>query len=336
MNVPEDQIDQILTKWLTNTANDDELEVLRNWASQSEENLELMETFQKVWKEKTAEPILVNVDERIHEIWERGMLEKPKKSQRWKLLAKYAAAIFIVISSSFWVYHSFQSDKTGQEDLLALAPSFVVRENKPGLKTKISLPDGSIAYLNSSSSLRYLSGFTGDERRVYLEGEAYFEVAKDVSKPFVVESATIETLALGTAFNVNAFNDGTEIRVSLVEGEVRVSHMENNGKSVTLNPGKEILVIPESDTFLESSFEVDEVIGWKAGNLVFRHAPIEEVSKKLERWYGVEIKIVGEVPSNWKVTTVYKNQTLENVLTDLQYSKKFAYEINDSNVTIKF
>ena len=336
MNVPEDHIDQILTKWLTNTASYEELEILKNWTSQSEENLELMETFQQVWMEKTAEPILVNVDEKINEIWEKGMLVKPKRSLKWNLIQKYAAAALIVLSSSFWIFYSSQPDKEKDADVVELTPSYTFRENKPGQKTKIFLPDGSIAYLNSSSRIKYLNGFMGDERRVYLEGEAFFEVAKDVSKPFIVESKTIETIALGTAFNVNAFNDEKEMRVSLIEGEVRINQMETSGKTVTLSPGKELLIDPETHTFLEISFDLNDAIGWKEGKLVFNHASIDGVTQKLERWYGVKIQTKGKVPANWKVTTVYENQTLKNVLTDLQYSKKFAYEIIDSNVIITF
>lgn len=336
MKVHEDQIDQILTKWLTNTAGHEELQILKDWASLSEENLELMEALKKVWSEKTAEPILVNVDERISEIWQKGMLEKPKRSLGRNLLIKYAAAIFLLVSSTFGILYFSQTEKNKQDDSQALVPGYVLRENKPGQKTKIFLPDGSIAYLNSSSSIKYLSGFIGDERRVLLEGEAFFEVAKDKSKPFIVESRTIETVALGTAFNVNAFNDSHVIRVSLVEGEVRVNQMGNNGKTVILNPGRELVVVPDTRSFLEIPFNLEDVIGWKEGKLVFNHSTIDEVSQKLERWYGVQIQIKGKVPENWKVTTVYEDQTLKNVLTDLQYSKKFAYEIDESKVTITF
>lgn len=336
MKVHEDQIDQILTKWLTNTAGHEELQILKDWASQSDENLELMEALQKVWSEKTAEPILVNVDERIGEIWQKGMLKKPKKSQGRNFLIKYAAAIFLLVSSSFGIFYFSQIEENKQDDSQALVPGYVLRENKPGQKTKVFLPDGSIAYLNSSSSIKYLSGFKGNERRVLLEGEAFFEVAKDKSKPFIVESRTIETVALGTAFNVNAFSDSHVIRVSLVEGEVRVNQMGNNDKTVILNPGRELVVVPDTRSFLEIPFNLEDVIGWKEGKLVFNHSTIDEVSQKLERWYGVQIQIKGKVPENWKVTTVYEDQTLKNVLTDLQYSKKFAYEIDELKVTITF
>lgn len=335
MKASQDQIDKILTKWLTNTAGLEELQTLKDWASQDEANLELMEALKTIWSEKTAEPILVNVDQRISEIWQRGILAKPKKTRGKNLLIKFAA-IFLLVSSTFGIFYHSQSEKNRLADSQAVVPSYVLRENKPGQKTKVLLPDGSIAYLNSSSSIRYFSGFIGDERRVLLEGEAYFEVAKDKSKPFIVESRTIETVALGTAFNVNAFDDSNLIRVSLVEGEVRVNQMGNKSKTVILNPGRELVIVPDSRSFLEMPFNLEDVIGWKDGKLVFNSATINEVSQKLERWYGVQIQVKGKVPENWKVTTVYEDQTLKNVLTDLQYSKKFAYEIDELKVTITF
>jgi transmembrane sensor len=333
---PEIPIDKILTKWLTNTACPEELQILKIWASQDEANLEVMETLKSVWSEKTPEPILVNVDEKISEIWEKGRMEKTKKWQGKNRILKYAAAIFLLIGSSFGIYFFSQTNKTALDEMTVMVPSYVLKESKPGQKTKFSLPDGSVAYLNSSSRIKYLSDFFGNERRVILEGEAFFEVAKDKMKPFIVESRTVETVALGTSFNVNAFEDSKVIRVSLVEGEVKVNQMGNKGETIILNPGRELVVVPETRSFLEMPFNLEEVIGWKEGKLVFNHATLQEVTRKLERWYGVQIQIEGKVPKNWKVTTVYHNQTLKNVLTDLQYSKKFAYEIDESKVTITF
>lgn len=336
MKEPKDHIDKILTKWLTNSASNEELQILKNWASQDEANLELMETLKMIWGEKTAEPILVNVEDRISEIWQRGVVKKPKGTQGRNPWMKYAAVIFLLVSSAFGIFYFSQVENKGLDNQQVMVPSYVLKENKAGQKTRIYLPDGSIAYLNSSSRIKYLSGFLGNERRVILEGEAFFEVAKDETKPFIVESRTVETVALGTAFNVNAFDDSKVIRVSLVEGEVKVNQMGNKGETVILNPGWELVVVPETRSFLEIPFNLEEVIGWKEGKLVFNQATLQEVSQRLERWYGVQIQIKGNVPENWKVTTVYENQTLKNVLTDLQYSKKFAYEIDESKVTITF
>ncbi|WP_051315349.1 FecR family protein [Algoriphagus terrigena] len=336
MKGPEDQIDEILTNWLTGTASHEELQVLKDWASQDEANLELMETLKKAWNEKNAEPILVNAEDRINEIWQKGNLKKKERDLRRIPLFKYAAAAILLVGSSFGIFHWTQIGETPQVELPASVPSYVLRENKAGQKTKITLPDGTIAYLNSSSSIKFINGFIGNERRVVLEGEAFFEVAKDKSKPFVVESRTVETIALGTAFNVNAFDDSEVVRVSLVEGEVKVNQIGNNDKTVILNPGWELVIVPETRSFLEMPFNLDEVTGWKDGKLVFNNASLEEVTRRLERWYGVHIQVRGNVPANWKVSTVYEDQSLKNVLIDLQYSKKFAYEIDESKITISF
>nr|WP_245405104.1 FecR family protein [Algoriphagus sp. AGSA1] len=263
------------------------------------------------------------------------MLSGSRKKLNWQRILKYAAAIVILISSTIWLYYSSQNFSNEPETAVSVSPIYILKENIAGQKTKIFLPDGSVVYLNSNSKLKYSSNFSGDERRVYMKGEAYFEVAKDSLKPFVVESDQVETVALGTAFNVNSF-DANEIRISLTEGSVRINQKQNEDNATILSPGKELVVNTETQTFSELSFNQEDVIGWKEGKLVFRQATLDEVSSSLERWYGVEIQIRGRVPKNWKVTTVYENETLKNVLTDLQYSKKFAYEINNSNVVITF
>lgn len=336
MNASEDQIDLILSKWLTNTASQEELLILENWAGLCDENLEIFETFKIVTNESTAEPILVNLEERTNDIWEQAFQKKTDSQRNWSVVIKYAASLFLLAALAMSVFYYQQLEKESDSELVAETPSFIIRENKPGQKTKIFLPDGSVAYLNSSSSIRYLSGFFGHERRLLLKGEGFFEVAKDKSKPFIVETQSVETIALGTAFNVKAFDEEGEIRISLVEGEVSVNQLANSDNPLILKPGKELLLSLDSNTFLEQDFDLEDVIGWKEGKLIFMQANLPEIKLSLERWYGVHIDIKGKVASNWKVTTVYENQSLKNVLTDLQYSRKFAYEIKHSNVTITF
>lgn len=335
MNVHREQMDELLAKWLSNTATEDELAILKKWAGQSEENLKLIENLQKTWREDTAEPILVNVDAKANEIWAGAMKELPKQARSRDLWIRYAAAILILSCSFFWLLSKSDFGQKEQEDVLSIAPTYILRENAPGQKTKVHLPDGSIAFLNSSSSIKYSNGFDGAERRIILEGEAFFVVAKDTTKPFVVESNNLETIALGTAFNVNAFNLN-EIRISLLEGKVRINQAETTDEVAILSPGFELVVNTSTQEFIKQPFEDEDIIGWKEGKLVFNHASLKEVSLRLERWYAVDITLKGRIPTNWKISTVYENQSLENVLIDLQYSKKFAYEINESNVTITF
>jgi len=152
VDVHEDQLDKILTKWLTHTAEREELDVLENWASQREENAQMMEIFQKIWDEKTSEPILVNVGERVSAIWEEGLTNKQRRSLSWTPMIKNAAVLFIFIGASFGIYHFVQKENVRQEGSTALSPSYIFKENRADQKTKIFLLDSLVAYLNSSSS----------------------------------------------------------------------------------------------------------------------------------------------------------------------------------------
>ena len=336
MDSKDNYIDKLLAKWLAGVATDEEKAVIKQWAGGNEENVEILETLQKVRDEKMGEPILVNVDEKINEIWAKGMRSRHREKAVWKPLFKYAAAIVLLVSS-FWIFFQLNRERfDGEGNTVPEQQVYIFRENLAGQKTKLYMPDGSIAYLNSASSVKYLQGFSGEERRVELKGEAYFEVARNTDKPFIVESHGVETIALGTSFNIKAYSNEEELRVSLVEGKIMVHKKGNVKNGVMLSAGKELHVGLNTDKLIETSFDQEEVIGWKDGKLIFNNAGFDEVKLKLERWFGVDIEIAGRVPGDWMVSTVYEGQTLKNILTDLQYSKDFTYVIKKEKVIIKF
>lgn len=336
MDLKDNYIDKLLAKWLAGVATDEEKAVIKQWAGGNEVNLGILETLQKVRDEKMGEPILVNVDEKINEIWSKGMRSRQRKKAVWKPHFKYAAAIALLVIC-FWGLFQLNSGKFYREEIpVAEQEAYISKENLAGQKTKLYLPDGSVVYLNSASSIKYLQGFSGKERRVVLRGEAYFEVARNTDKPFVVESFGVETIALGTSFNIKAYSTEEELRVSLVEGKVMVHKRGGVANGVMLSPGRELHVGLNTDELIETSFDQEEVIGWKDGKLIFKNADFDEVKLSLERWFGFDIEIVGKVPGDWSLSTVYEGQTLKNILIDLQYSKDFAYEIKKQEVIIKF
>ncbi|WP_186755989.1 FecR family protein [Echinicola salinicaeni] len=334
MRAEEHDIDKLLADWLAGNASEADKETIRQWAAESEENLALLENLKDVWSAKSPEPILVNADEKIHEIWEAGMQETERNGSPWKAVWRYAAAILLLISVSGSLY--FYMGSSDPEPTAVDHSNYVIRENPSGQKTKLFLPDGSVVYLNSSSKIKFIQGFSGNERRVLLSGEAYFEVAKNKEKCFVVESQGLETVALGTAFNVNAYPEEDELSVSLVEGKVEVRQIANDSERLILQPGREASLVHSTNEILERSFDHTEVLAWKEGKLIFRSAPFDQVKIDLERWFGVKIEVHGEIPKDWNLSTIYEGQSLKNILTDLQYTKKFAYEIKGDNITIRF
>lgn len=153
-----------------------------------------------------------------------------------------------------------------------------------GGEYKVILSDGTQVWLNAASSIRYPTRFAGPDRKVYLQGEAYLEVAPDPVHPFVVSTARNEVTVLGTSFNIKAYADDAYDRTSLVEGKVRISTTE--GDTVTLKPGMQGLVKDGRIQAGEGSLQ--EALAWRNGLFIFEHESLENICKKLSRWYNVD------------------------------------------------
>jgi len=159
-----------------------------------------------------------------------------------------------------------------------------------GGEYQITLSDGTRITLNAASKLTYPRAFGDDQRIVELVGEAYFEVAKDQHKPFIVKTATEDIAVLGTHFNVNAYQGEPRSYVSLIEGSVQVRHAET---SKILLPGQQT-VASEGDMIVQK-INVEEVLAWKNGEFMFNNENLEDVMRKLSRWYNIEVIVSPEL-----------------------------------------
>lgn len=148
----------------------------------------------------------------------------------------------------------------------------------------MTLADGSRVWLNAGSSVTFPVAFIGNERKVSITGEAYFEVAHNTSMPFKVSKGEMEVTVLGTHFNVNAYDDENDIKVTLLEGSVKVNKGDENK---LLKPGQQARIT--SDIKVVSGVDIDEVMAWKNGRFQFEGAGIEEVMRQVARWYDVEV-----------------------------------------------
>ena len=157
-----------------------------------------------------------------------------------------------------------------------------------GTEYKLILADGTQVWLNVQTRLRYPVSFGSGERRVYLEGEAYFEVTKDAGRPFRVESAAQTVEVLGTQFNVYAYPDEQQVYTTLVEGSVAVTAV-GSGKQMNLKPGEQTVVEAEHGDMAKSKVNIEEVISWKNGMFVFDDQSLEIILGKVARWYDVEV-----------------------------------------------
>ncbi len=162
-----------------------------------------------------------------------------------------------------------------------------------GGQYQLILPDGSKAWLNSASSLRFPTAFKGNNREVILNGEAYFEIAKDAKKPFQVTVGKMKINVLGTHFNINAYDDENTIRTSLLEGSVKI---ENGESRNILKPGQQATLGKTDDKIKITNADLEEVIAWKNGLFQFDGANITSIMRQVGRWYDVEIVYAGKIP----------------------------------------
>ncbi|GAB3163617.1 FecR family protein [Telluribacter humicola] len=185
-----------------------------------------------------------------------------------------------------------------------------------GGQYEILLPDGSQVWLNASSSIRFPSVFAATERQVEITGEAYFQVAKDRSKPFRVRFNKSEVLVLGTSFNIMAYPDEETSKTTLVEGSVSISNVHQQARLV---PGQQAAVL-STGQIKTRYIPVDEAVAWRKGMFQFKNAGVEEVARQLARWYDVEIEYQGQVPVKQFTGSVSRQVELTEIVGMLRYA----------------
>lgn len=196
----------------------------------------------------------------------------------------------------------------------------------------LTLNDGTQVILDAESSIRYPVNFNGGERRVeVMSGQAYFEVIHDAAKPFrvVVKGQTIEDI--GTAFNVNAYDDEPAIKITVAEGEVKVS---NPYKVLNLIPGQQAEIAEGRKNMALRQVDVEETVAWKNGWFTFHNEPIKNVMKQAARWYDVEVAYEKNVSSKRFGGSISKYKDIEELMQNLKLTGGINYEIEGRRVTL--
>jgi ferric-dicitrate binding protein FerR (iron transport regulator) len=216
----------------------------------------------------------------------------------------------------------------------AEAPVYNILETPRGGEFKVVLPDSSIVWLNASSSLRFPTRFNGNIRNVYLSGEAYFEITKNKSKPFIVTVNNISVTVTGTKFNVKAYPDESYINTTLVEGGVELRAAgTGSAKPVVLRPGYQGIWQHQQLTVQEAYME--EALAWKNGLFVFRSEPLGSIMRKLSRWYDVEISFPDGATTDLRFTgTIRKYESIQKVLDMLALTQKVNFTINQKKISV--
>jgi len=211
------------------------------------------------------------------------------------------------------------------------AISYNTLSNPRGSKViSLTLSDGSKVWLNAASSLKYPTSFSGKERKVQITGEAYFEVAHNAAMPFKVDKEGMEVTVLGTHFNVNAYDDEPDMKVTLLQGRVKVTEGQNE---VIITPGQQAIVTQALQLKIDDSADLDKVMAWKNGKFQFDSEDLETIMRQLSRWYDVDVEYNQKTDRHF-TGIISRNATVSEVLKMLQMTGVMHFEVEGRKVIV--
>lgn len=200
-------------------------------------------------------------------------------------------------------------------------------ETPMGGQYQVNLPDGSRAWLNSGSYLRYPIKFSGKERSIEISGEVYFEIKKMEGIPFKVQAGEQTIEVLGTHFNVMAYTDEASINTTLVEGSVKVT---NGNKSTIIIPGQQSRL--KNGEFEVLSVDIDEVIAWKNGFFVFKNENLKSMMRKISRWYDVEVVYEGNIVDKSFGGKISRSRNISELLKIMESTGSIHFKVITENL----
>ncbi|MTI89622.1 MAG: DUF4974 domain-containing protein [Balneolaceae bacterium] len=320
----------LLAKYFSGNTTEAENKLIKEWAESSPKNRTILKTTREAWEASKTTRQVWDTDA----AWARLSKETQKqpktspstvvkplhksKPASWKQFLKVAAVLLIAASIGIL---SYQNEAPETSEAIEQPP--VVKEftNHKGQRSTLQLPDNSKVFLAADSRLILQPHFNEKERRVFIEGKAYFEIAKDANRPFIVETDYGRIEVLGTKFNVDAFPESDQQEVAVAEGRVAFSTNENIQQPAILTAGKLGILPFNGDKITVQDIEnIDFYRGWTQDRLIFKDTPLTSVITRLERWYGIECEIKSDEIASKKLTSTFENQQLNEVLDAIALS----------------
>ncbi|RPH30323.1 MAG: FecR family protein [Bacteroidales bacterium] len=333
MQENKEKISSVLSRYLKGFGSAEDENIIHQWLEDSDLEHEVYEKSQQFWDEIPLEPKIKGYNgapilDRIYhkiKIEEALFLNKTKPKIRLiNYLTRVAAILFIPLLAANLIYYTLNFTTENLQSYSEIYAPY-------GTRTFFHLPDGSTGKLNGGSTLRFPTQFGEKVRDVKLTGEAYFNVTSNPKKPFVVSTENIDVKVYGTSFNVMAYADEQTAEVTLEKGKVEVFKKTNNIiKSIgILKPNESCIYNSLSDSFKILSVNSAEKFSWLDGKLTFKYEPFEEVVRKINRWYNVNIVIKDDLLNTYTYYGTFKDETLDEVLRLLQFIAPIRYKVFD-------
>lgn len=327
---------ELLAKYLSRQCTQAELEEVNRWLNEDAEHPLLLEKLKRQWEAVQVDASVFVIPDKAA-VWNKVQARIRDKAKQIPMYSRsllirvssVAAAIALVLgfSLSFLLNDQKESWQASQFENVVMAP--------PGQKTQLVLPDGTLVWLNSGSRLSYNYQYSTQDRVVNLEGEAFFDVKKDTQYPFIVKTGAVDVKVHGTAFNVSAYTDEENVMVALLRGKVSLLSAADQHVLTYLSPDQIATVSKNNLSCQVESCDAEIESSWHHNLLKFDGIPADEVWKKLERWYGVDITLSNIDPSRAYWFTV-KTESLTELLEMINKITPIEYKLNGKEVTIRY
>jgi ferric-dicitrate binding protein FerR (iron transport regulator) len=334
-----DRILELISRVLSGEAAPSETAALEKALAEDSNLMERYKLMQQFWNEhETVSP--AEVEQGLNKVLDRLQLVPTtpvvilsgKGSIRRLLKRMLAAAVVIMLLGGigYW-YVTRQNINIAQASLLE-------KHNARGTKSTIVLPDGSKIWLNADSKIKYPPAFVGHLREVYLSGEAFFDVARDATKPFIIHLSKGTIKVVGTSFNIRAYENEKLIETSVSTG--RVAFIPARTKAIQqpdtifITPNNKVRYSLNDDQVKIEPTAAAEDKAWTEGKLIFKALTLEEIAIELERNFGKKVVFVDEEPKQYRLTGTFENNSLEDILFYLSKTKDFNYKITNSELLI--
>lgn len=252
-------------------------------------------------------------------------------------VAVAATLLVLVIAFGLYKYNTPVSGAV-MYSRITNANYHMVAQTNYGTRKSVVLPDGTTVTLNGSSSLKIANDYNGNDRHVLLTGEAFFEVTKDKTRPFVVLTAKTATTALGTSFKVNSYATLKTASVMLATGKVKVEATQprSNITDQILIPGQQVVLANGGSSFTKSEFNKAELQNWINNKLVFNNATFNEIAAKITNTYGIQVTADAKEVEQIRFTGQFNNKSLSEVLDAIGFVNNFKYKLKGDTIKIVF
>ena len=341
----------LLSRYLAGECSESEERQVDVWLREDPENRELLETLRRIWEASkrprdqdmpTEEEMSADRERLLRAIREhRNTTDREREVHRRdvsvpeKLLAPFRnrltqtlMVVVLVVGSALVALQVGEDWGVGADE-----PHYQEITTARGERTTVRLADSTRVWLSVDTKLRVPETFDDRRRRVELSGEAYFEVAPDADRPFIVTSGSAQVRVLGTKFGVTAYSADSSVQVVVREGRVALEPESGaRDRSATLHPGELGQVYGTESRVTTRSVNVDTYLGWLESKLDFNDAPLPEVARRLERWYDVEVHLQDEGLTTRRLTASFDDASAESVAQIIATTLGIQYRVEEQKM----